>query len=683
MENKQLNFSAPLISARRYSSPQRSYYIEHDSKNDTFLEEISTLCADQHKLEDLSLDQFVKPGSVAFCWEQSPGKAKGGSPGPPSTTAPKPPPGMMALDTSTNKLSDSGEIQKKVLRSPQNKLSGVLKVLRSPPQTKPSGAGGEPLVVCPRSSPNKLASGRDQLSSPHICSLSRWEAGPKAAGMRRKRNNTSSRHDQAENAAAAAAYSDAVVLDMESRLESSSISCSTISGLGESKHSETLFVDAQYSRDLIMNRFLPAATAMALELPQQQHTSPRGEARALVPTVVLKEYRASTPQTDDSTLIVPYRARLDLDKEESEAEDINCDLPGRVSIRIRACGFFHWVDRYKKSSFRFLNPVPAMKVGTKAALSSASKISRLVKLIPQKSPAGPGLTPTTKKNKTNSGVNTSALHNIIGDGKQNGKYSRPMFYSGELQSRSVSVSPYRNSTRQHSLSPCRNYVSPPFHSGGSVAVVPKNNDYKTKLHDDDRTCKKSEELASWERSSIGYDCSIPVVEKTVYVDSESTLQRVSQSNFNVPKTNRPVGKPKSKSSLHGGGISRPPISEVADGRLRPPSPDGTRRSDTSGSGTMEMLITCRKSAHPSGLLKERTDGRLPLTPPLPKSPSDSWLSRNLNSGSPRNSVVSPSHLRNNKVQVQPKKQNAATMPASASAAKWEKAISEVILSHST
>ncbi|GAB2228466.1 hypothetical protein Droror1_Dr00010305 [Drosera rotundifolia] len=653
METNQINYNAPLISARRYSSPQRSMVHEDNKKNDPI--SIGAMLPHDQKL-DLSLGEIVHPGSVPFCWEKSPGKAKDTesesrllqSPELHINIAPRLPPGR-SLDIAASWTSRNSSGELKPAAGAHNRLSGeILKVHRPP--SKPSG--------------ELNASGRTKISSSHISSLSRWEGSKR--GMRR---NANSDHDQTDDAA----YSDTI--GSFSQLESFSIYCSTsgVSGSDcpavELPAGSLISTDVQ-AKDFMMNRFLPAAKAMTLESPQYVSrrqlvvVEPSVEAKALVPRAQLE----ALPTQCDSEVILPYCGGHELNlKEESEEQDVNCALPSSLSVKVSQ--LLPWF-RSKKDSLQFLNPVPAMKAGTRAALFYASKIARLVNNIPLK---GLGQA-RPKANKVNTGVNSSELHPIRSK-------SSPKFYSAELQARRSS-SPYRNS-RQGSTSPYRNVSPQPlYHKGvrcrASPTRVDQRDDHEAKLHRNHN--KKSGEHLSPERrrSSVVYECSNPVAEKTLYVDSITTV-RACGSNCNYssemsrPADNAPKKVFKREALQHGDrwdiikarGICRPPVSDVVDGRL--PSTDKTTKLDSSSSESRTAL-TKRKFTDPRGQVMVKADEhQRPLTPPLPKSPSDSWLLHNLNPGSPRRSFSSL-HFVN---KAQPKKQIVTIVPKSNQGAKWE------------
>ncbi|GAB2231331.1 hypothetical protein Droror1_Dr00010337 [Drosera rotundifolia] len=628
MENKQLNLGVPLISARRYSSPQRLNVrdIEHDSFSK------GSSMPYQQKPES-KMDEIVKPGSVPFRWELSPGKSRDMSrpliqnPEPPSAT-PKLPPGRTLDIVPWSSLKKSGK--SKPVRD-QDKLSGELNFIRT--RNKPSDGSKilRPLnKLSKMSAPRPLStysgelnsSKERKLSSSHISSLSRLEGS--GAGFR---TNICSDPDKDDSA-----YT--TVTNLFSHRESFSLCCNVDGVRSPGKIS----ADEQ-AKEFMMGRFLPTPKAMTVE--SHHYASRRQlvvvgqscEVKALASTVELPK----PTKTDTET--IPYRG-YGLEAEESEDEDISCDLPSSVSVK--ACGFLPWF-RPKSTSLRLLNPIPAMKVGTKAAFSSATKVGRLVKIMPEKSPGRI----CTKKKEVDAKVYASKLHTI--EGKRTGK-SRPMFYSGELHPKR-SLSPTCRNSSQRSISPNSN-ISPHrlFFEGSGFVPVPKmvnQPKYWEPMPLDDG-CKKSKEPSFGERSSTGHAHAISVAEKALYVDSEST-DSVSQPDSNTSKSKSSAGNgaraaPICQPSLHverwdimkARGICSSPISEVVDGRHES---DGTTKFNTSRNGTVKVLAD-GKCKNLSGQLLEKIDDQRHLAPPLLKSPSDSWLLRSLSSVSPRNSFSS-------------------------------------------
>lgn len=229
MEKNQLNFSAPLMSARRYSSPLRRS--GEQEKMDSPPKNRSLIPCQP---SDVNMDEVVKPGSIPFMWEQTPGKAKGGYESQISSpdefpTTPKLPPSMpfppgkksgeLNGYKTPNKLS--GELA--VLR-PRNKQSGELNILR------PHKFSGELNTL----RPHNRFSGELKASSAKFYSsndgMVRWDDFKQVTEMLA---SSESEDDDAT-------FSDAI--ETLSQLGSYSINCS-ISGLTASDRPETKFSD--------------------------------------------------------------------------------------------------------------------------------------------------------------------------------------------------------------------------------------------------------------------------------------------------------------------------------------------------------------------------------------------------------------------------------------------------------
>lgn len=676
MEKKQLNFSAPLMSARRYSSPLRSS--GEDNRLNCPSEDQKAI---HYQQSDLNMGEVVKPGSVPFMWEQIPGKAKGGNESR-VTSPPKLPPGRNSDLMPFPPGKKSGELNVNGFRTP-NKLSGELVVLR-----QRNRLSGELNVLRPQ---NKFSGELNTLRSHRFSGeIHTLRPHNKLSGELNTLNKLSSLNDEmdrweemsasSESGNDDATFSDA--LDTFSQLESFSVNCS-VSGLSGSEHPEKkapgiITTDAK-ARDFMMDRFLPAAKAMTLE-PSQYASRKQivvvdqsKESKALAP-------RASTPPSSRNVChIVPYTGQ-DIGSEESEEEEEGYDEQSAISVKIKACGFLPWFC--SKNSLRLLNPLPSMKHRSKI---SASKVSHFVKTGSLKSPSqklAKNVPSSNHKHKVDPGYKSCEL--------QKPKHtSRPMFYSGELQTRSGS--PYRSS-RRSSPSRYRNDSSPHLYQKGvGFLAVPKRvdpydeNGSKSARNDS----KRLEELRRNTRLS---GTRSPVVEKTLYIDSVN-ITKVSHSILNLPKTKRQVdasgnelGAPsisgsvqeavKSETSMQDGarleilkarGMSRPCVSgslETGVGRKSKFS-EASKMSANGNANTCRELVLVADD--PAAM-------QSPFTPPLPKSPSESWLSRNLPSVSPRNSV-SYSSLNS---KLQSRKHNAKTPT---SVAKWETIVKSSHLRH--
>lgn len=521
---------------------------------------------------DLNSSEVVKPGSVPFMWEKIPGKAKGGKQLQRTCpvdlpSSPKLPPGRTSRSgeligfRNPNKLS--GELA--VLR-PGHRLSGELTVIRS------HNFSGEMSTL------NKFYSLNDGMV--------RWGSSKEETEM----SATSESRNEDDDGRFSNDH------DTFSQLGSFSFNCS-ISGLSESEQTnakpcEMISTDRK-SRDFMMDRFLPAARAMTLE-PSQYASR-----KQLVNIEQLKEVKAlvpgskTPPRRQNIGNIVPYRGQ-DIGSERSEEDSY--DEKSIISIKIKACGFLP--QFFSKKSLSLLNRLPSMKQRSKCALSAASKVCNLAKTSSRKS-SGPKPSKrepcNNHKQKQSQGFKSCEL-------QKPHKTSRPMFYSGELQTRSGS--PYRSSKRSSSS---------PHHSESPRCV---------------------------RHTGLGF-LTVP--------------KQVNQSDHYRPKTqkNRLVQVPKSENAFQYGGrleIMRP---RGTSGPLFCGAVAANVPSKVPGTGNTDELVADDLVVVQSA-----------FTPPLPKSPSESWLSRKLPSVSPRSSVSNSSiHLKLHSGK------ESAKVPASV--AKWE------------
>ncbi|KAK9714538.1 hypothetical protein RND81_06G101800 [Saponaria officinalis] len=661
MEKKQLNFSAPLISARRYSSPLRSS--GEDMRRDNPNEHRNPIISQQ---TDLHLGEVAKPGSIPFMWEQEPGKAKDGiesrvtspeeNPSTPKFPLYMPfPPGKKSGELTgyrtPNKLS--GELN--VLR-PQNRFSGEINTLKS------NRLSGELNTFRQH---NKFSG---ELSS--LCKYStsnygmvKWDSSKDGTEM----NASSGSENEGD-----CSFSDAI--EGLSNGGSFSVNCS-VSGLSGSQQPEldpSEFVSSDpRARDFMINRFLPAAKAMTIE-PSQYVSRKQTvvgieqtkEVKALVP-------RAMTPPPSRNVChIVPYTGQ-DIGSEESDEDEGSFDDRSNISIKVKSCGFLPWFC--SKNALRLINPLPAMKHKSKSALSSASKVSNLIKTKSWRSPSPKR--PTDLHNYPNYRVAPSFKSCELQKPKLS---SRPMFYSGELETRSGS--PYRGSRRSNvSVSPCRNESSHSLYQKGVGFVpVPKSvdsyDDYKSKVAN--KGSKRHEDPRKNTRSS---GTRPPVSEKTLYIDP-ANIPKVSHSIMNVSNNKRqvhastksgplPQGLRSGSSLQYGGrveimkarGVSGPLVCGGAQAGKPYSESYFTRPSKIPGHGNTN---TCRELV----VVEDDNAVSSSLTPPLPKSPSESWLSRQLPSVSPRVSPRNSVSYANMNSKILSRKQNPKIPP---SGAKWE------------
>uniref|UniRef100_A0A5B6YSM9 Uncharacterized protein n=1 Tax=Davidia involucrata TaxID=16924 RepID=A0A5B6YSM9_DAVIN len=645
MERKQLDFNAPLLSVRRFSSTVAS----SDGDNGKITE--NSLPSRWNSLplynSDLELGEVTKPAAVPFMWEQIPGRRKGGSdaqPQPPEepSNTPRLPPGRV-LD---------------VVKHLSGELSKDHNVFR--PQIEESSSNNNAILL---ESFNK--------------------------GITMEGDSDMESGDDA--------YSDA--LETLSPTDSFSLNCS-LSGLSgydglDVKPSGTFSTDPQ-TRDFMLSRFLPAAKAMVLETSQyvsrKQPVAPEqprqvkrvvsGEMRPL-----LEQYRSNTmPQYDQYVEDV-----------ERQDEDDDYDDSGNKSAK--ACGF---LPRFcLKNSLCLLNPVPGMRVRTRTLLPSASEVSRLTRTAysgPQSQIVEKRDWDAVYKKTYDSGVRSHQLHEV--DNTLTGK-SNQLTYSSES-------SPYRRS--RGGISPYRNEApQSPFHEGSGFLGVPevvenvKANNFNLRNKD----CNNFQYIPSHQRYKQVSRSVSPTVEKMLYIDSVNIVESntseakglvdSSGEDFETLVESRGVEETskaeysvqdiKCLNILDGGSILKPKASgsvnadlpssiHTSDLKCRVDRMEGLKPDRSLNQEPRSLECSTVNTNENLGMRSEhvlKADdqdnsnvGSLQslLPPPLPKSPSESWLWRALPSISSRNSF-SHSHFG---TQFQPKKQGPNT---SSTGTKWE------------
>ncbi|XP_027910321.1 uncharacterized protein LOC114169381 isoform X2 [Vigna unguiculata] len=306
MEEKQLDFDQPLLSVRRISSTVASEN-ENKRKPDKAVPKRPPL---PFYKSDLKSGPVSNPGTVPFVWEKTPGKPKNESrlqtQAPErASVAPKLPPG-------------------RVLKADQQDFDKVPKV-----------------TLVTQSSTERSVS-----DSEHAASLDNQvtkHESPKE--VTEKASSCSDNEDET--------YLDA--LDTLSRTESFFMSCS-VSGLSEWDDHEVQpsgsFPTDQEARDFMIDRFLPAAKAMASETPSLQHHSRKPLAALEQPKLMRKVVTGtnSRPLNEKWQKVLPHYVQ-DIGREESGDESDDND--GYENYAPKVCGLF--------PRFCLLNPVPGLR----------------------------------------------------------------------------------------------------------------------------------------------------------------------------------------------------------------------------------------------------------------------------------------------------------------------------------
>lgn len=338
MEDKRLDFDAPLLSVRRLSAgaaaaggstaPSTSKSKDGHRKAATGKPPPRISSLHFHK-SDLKSGPVGNPGVIPFVWEQTPGQPKGGmSSG--SVPAGRPPMG--------SKLPPDKILNEKKDDRPRATAGASVRVGTSVRTQKAATLASDEGT---KKSPEIPKGGEEKIKE---------EEEKQKPVPADRRNEEDDDEDEA--------FSDA--LDTLSRTESFFMNCSVsgLSGIPESAMPSGSFSTDPQVRDFMMGRFLPAAQAMATGSPQ--YTFRKASLPAREPPmrpaerVVSRDHRRPLP--------LPYQKRPNFvpryaqqheegDGYDDEEEEEDCDETDRLPSK--ACGLL--------PRFCLLNPVPGMK----------------------------------------------------------------------------------------------------------------------------------------------------------------------------------------------------------------------------------------------------------------------------------------------------------------------------------
>lgn len=416
-------------------------------------------------------------------------------------------------------------------------------------------------------------------------------------------------------------------LDTLSRTQSSVFLNCSVSNLDEPEgrpSPETFSTDPQ-TREFMINRFLPAAKAMASEMisdipqyaPKKLQAEVQEQSTRQLKKVV-KPDRQPQKQYAHSSARLYYQPH---DYEEgSDDDDYNHEDP------VKACGL---LPRFCfRSSFGLLNPLPGMSVRTRVPKPLGSRMQT------RSSCAG------------------------LCSGVENGESEKKLTFKSNNQ-RPEGSSLYKLLNSDVSA----NHNKPPQTNASiDASGLPK------------KACKSFRELMAAEDSSVQEDSDNRVAEKNLYVDTvhklESPIPKSSspevKGTFEILVTNR-VKKhlvdhfqddAEKLTSVDEEAKIMPVVQETSNINSLSTTDElnskpGRKPGNAYGQEQQyyEETITPVKAADnevDEGLLKqdrtvkpENPHGQFkefPVPPPLPKSPSDSWLFRTLPSLSTKNSA---------------------------------------------
>ncbi|KAJ6401212.1 hypothetical protein OIU84_016595 [Salix udensis] len=314
MEKKQLDFNQPLLSVRRFSSTASTKEAKIKRKSDGAPSKIPPPPVYKPELKSGPLRN---PGTVPFVWERSPGRPKDES-------------------------------------KPQNRA------LQRPP-------------VAPKLPPGRILDAQQQASAKGFEGAKLADRSRSRNGHSSFQNETQGEiyREAIKDASSSGseggdeAYADA--LDILSRSESFFLNCSIsgVSGLDgpDLKPSGAFFTD-HHGQDFMMARFLPAAKAMASETPpcftrKQPAVQELPRQMAKATGVERRPLNRCSPKN------IPNYAQAD-SVEDSEDEDHDSDGPDHPSLKL--CGLLPQLC--SQNSLCFMNPVLGMRKQGQEPISS-------------------------------------------------------------------------------------------------------------------------------------------------------------------------------------------------------------------------------------------------------------------------------------------------------------------------
>ncbi|KAL3617031.1 hypothetical protein CASFOL_039425 [Castilleja foliolosa] len=576
MEKRQLDFNAPLLSARRFSSPRNSSELVQPRKPFDKQTRQQSLPLNKYDWEP---EDVTKPGSVPFNWEQTPGRPKSEA----QTRFPSP-----------NRLSNTPKLP------PSRFNSG--EIPRLPPGRQQSG-------------PSKYLSG-DRSNDISIYRAKLDPFGDHAI-LLEKLNESLECKDESSSESEDDTYSDA--LNALSPTET----CSGVSGV---RHSGKFLVDKQ-TRDFMMDRFLPAAKAVVLETPKKPMAIDSGPKEVKKVVSVSGEITKPLLRQYGSDKLPPYYRHPDFDNVESDEDEEVSRGGDVVPVSSKKAGKSWGINIPKicvKSSLCLLNPLPSMKKSRSRPTTPTAGEERRMRRIAVSGPLDKNgyQVPSSPKKKYYSGLlssnDKSDQHQNPRDSPRSGLSPLRRFLSSNDKSdhlpnprdsprtelsplrryRSGNVSPYRNESPKSAFQEGGGFLGLPNKVVDNVnaSKIASSRKMFKALQDVSRNNNNNNQIN--ERGVSVRHMSGPV-EKTVHVDSISKNTAL--------KSDLEEKKIANKRYISGNREMRAPECDDMASDVRLGAKDEKEEK-------LEFDNLPLKSS---------------LPPPLPKSPSESWLWRTL------------------------------------------------------
>ncbi|XP_057796204.1 uncharacterized protein LOC131012296 isoform X2 [Salvia miltiorrhiza] len=563
MEDKQLNFDQPFLSVRRHAPPTVTSQKRDNKRIDSYSYQVRPQLPTYRS--ELKSGPIRNPGAVPFLWEHSPGQPKEEAK-PQTRSSDKPPIAPMLPPGRYPKAKQHDS------RIVSRRTTGIKSQAVDAPCTSEDKKQDVPVSCDSRTG---LSNDEDVKNDESRKDTPKEEEGG------------SDSEDSNE------AYVDA--RDTLSRTEYSFLNCS-MSGLSgvedlDVKSSERFSTDPQ-AREFMMDRFLPAAKAMASETPHAPKKQPMQVQQQQQPK------KTTNQCTKPSLRYGPSFAKKYSHYHENEEEEEESDDEYDQQANMRSvCGL---LPRFcLKSSLGLLSPVPGMSVRTRVPASPANRGQ------PRSSSSG---SYTEMENESISGrTETKSIDKI---------------QTAELDE--------DKATSTYSDAPL------PLHEQKEAPSVHEGITHGKGL-------KTFEEFLLDHGSSDQSSSGDPVVEKTVYVDTVHKAESPNLRPFS-PKTpdsqivpnlieeDSPHEDLKKLHTADGETQFLPKAESIANqGKEKPPDFGDNRNFSIDSTNKDYLAVTLYGS--------QQNHSGLPAPPPLPKSPSDSWLWRTLPSMNTKNSPL--------------------------------------------
>lgn len=608
MEKRQINFNAPLLSVRRYSSPSNSSeFVKGKVTEKPIPSRQQSLTLSK---SDWEIEEVTKPGAVPFHWEQVPGK-------------------------------------------PKCEVESQVRSVEEPLNTIRCNSGEAPRLPPGRVSllPSRYNSGErfvDQnVYMPQIEAFSFSDH----ASVMEKLNESLNHGDESDTDSGDDGYSDA--LDTLSRASSSFAPSGTFS------------VDEK-TRDLMMDRFLPAAKAVVLETSQYVVKKP------LVVNEQQKEPAKKVVSGERKLLLeqygsIPYYRQCTNSVESGDKDE--CSIMTKKSGKLWGI-----LPRFRvKSSMCLFNPLAVMNLKSCSMSSSASDIRKQTGKafsgpldknsfhVPRTKRSHSGLLP---RELLKSEKKLSSASNHFSNSFE--------LYKSELSplrpNRSGSISPYRNESTKS-----------PFREGVGFIGIHSNIDDSNakKITSSRKLFKALQDVSKKQIYECGPDPSGNTTEKTLCMDFVNKTELPASSLF-CAKAEVPVDISSERWKFMAGrkqmvkcNAFKSSVPETLCSHMSMPENVAGSDKDVRPLECTEVLTEAKfctndENNQESDSQREFDPACLksPLPPPLPKSPADSWLWQTLPSVSLGNPFSSPRLT----TQFHSKKQN---LKSSNTDSKWE------------